>query len=164
MKLETLVLLSILASILLLSQVSLAAIPNVELVSLLVIIYTRYLKKRVFFIIYVFALLEIVLYGPGIWAVNYLYVWTVLAAVTMLLDRQDSPLIWGLVSGLFGLFFGLLCSIPYFIVGGVASGFAYWISGIPFDLVHCVSNLIVTVVLYKPICLIMERLNIRKRL
>lgn len=164
MKLAELVLLSILASILLLSQVSLAAIPNVELVSLLIIVYTRYLKKRVFFIISVFVLLEIVLYGPGIWAVSYLYVWAILAAVTMLLDGQDSPLIWGMVSGLFGLVFGLLCSIPYFAVGGAAAGFAYWISGIPFDLVHCVSNLIVTVVLYKPVCLVMERLDISRRL
>lgn len=157
MKLKELVVLSILVSILLLSQVSLAAIPNVELVSLLIIVYTRYLKKRVFFVIYAFTMLEIVLYGPGIWAVNYLYVWTILAAAAMLLDGQKSPLIWGLVSGLFGLIFGLLCSIPYFVVGGAAGGFAYWISGIPFDLIHCVSNLIVTVVLYKPICMIMER-------
>lgn len=164
MKPEELVLLSVLAAILLISQVSLAALPNVELVSLLVIIYTRYLKKRVFIIIYVFALLEAVLYGPGMWTVNYLYVWTVLAAVTMLLGKQDSPLVWGAVSGLFGLLFGLLCSLPYFAAGGAAAGVGYWLSGIPFDLLHCVSNFTVTAVLYQPVCRIMERLNIGKRL
>ena len=60
------------------SQVALSFLPNVELVSLLVILFAQHLGRRALFAIYVFVLLEGLLYGFGSWWLVYLYIWTVL--------------------------------------------------------------------------------------
>ena len=58
MKTREIVTMGILSAILLAAQVSLGFLPNIELVTLLLIVYTLVLKKKVFFVIYVFVLLE----------------------------------------------------------------------------------------------------------
>lgn len=59
MKTREIVTMGILSAILLAAQVSLGFLPNIELVTLLLIVYTLVLKKKVFFVIYVFVLLEV---------------------------------------------------------------------------------------------------------
>ena len=51
----------------------------------------------------------------------------------------------------FGILFGTLCSIPYFITGGASMGIAWIINGFVFDLYHFVGNLVLTAILYMPI-------------
>ena len=51
-KTRELVLMAIFTSILFVSQVALGFLPNIEVVSLLIILYTIHLRKKVFFIIY----------------------------------------------------------------------------------------------------------------
>ena len=71
---KRIVLLGLLTTILFVSQIVFASIPNIEVVSLLIIVYTIFLGKQVFYIIYGFAILEGIFYGFGIWWVMYLYV------------------------------------------------------------------------------------------
>lgn len=95
-----LALLGILTAVLLGGQVALAALPNVEIVSLLVILYSLLLGRQVFLIIYAFVLLEGCLYGFGLWWVSYLYVWTLLAIIALALRRTEAPaLFWAILSG-----------------------------------------------------------------
>ena len=61
---------------------ALAFIPNVELVSLLVILFTLYFGKKILFVIPAFILLEGCIYGFGLWWIMYLYVWPLLALIT----------------------------------------------------------------------------------
>lgn len=138
------------AAILFALQVSMLHLPNIELVSLMVILYTLVLGKRVLNILITFTILEGVFHGFGIWWVSYLYIWPILAGLTALLRQFDAP-DWGygILSCLFGLSFGFLCSFPY-IAGGPGAMFAWWIAGIPFDLVHGISNLIIGLVLFRP--------------
>lgn len=150
MKTKSLVIMAMLTAILFAGQVCMAALPNIEIVSLLIILYAQMYEKKVFFIIYAFALLEGVFYGFGIWWFNYLYVWSILAIAVILL-KNTSVAVMSIVSGAFGLAFGALCSLPYFAVGGIAGGFAYWVPGIPFDILHCVGNTVLCLVLYKPL-------------
>lgn len=159
MKLREIPLLGMLSAILLVVQITLSFVPNVELVSLLIIIYTLVLGKKVFYVISIFIFLEGLFYGFGLWWINYLYIWFILALVTMLLRKETSAIVWALVVGFFGLSFGALCAIPYFFMGlasgGLEGGFntalAYWISGIIFDLVHAISNFLLALVLFKPL-------------
>lgn len=139
-------------------QIALAGLPNIELVSFLVILYAWTFRFKSLYIIYVFVLLEGVFYGFHIWWISYLYVWTILALITIALRAIRSPLIWAVVSGIFGLCFGALCAIPYLIMGGPAMAFAYWVSGIPFDLIHCVSNFILCLLLWKPLITLTSKL------
>lgn len=139
-------------------QVGMSFLPNIEIVSFLVILYTRFYKKKVFFIIYAFALLEGLTYGFGVWWFGYLYVWSILAILVLILGNQESLAGWCVLSGGFGLAYGFLFAIPYFIVGGPAAGFAYWIAGIPFDLLHGFGNVVVMALLYKPMTAIFPKL------
>ena len=130
---------------------ALAFLPNVELVTLLVILYTLYFGKRIFAVIPAFILLEGTMYGFGLWWLMYLYVWPLLACLTLLFRKQESVWFWSILSGAFGLAFGLLCAIPYIFLSGPKGAFAWWVAGIPYDVLHCVSNFILCLVLYKPL-------------
>ena len=159
MNLKEIPLIGMLSAILLVIQITIGFIPNIELVSLLIIIYTLVLKKKVLYIISIFIFLEGLFYGFGLWWINYLYIWFILAIITSIFRKETSPIIWALVSGFFGLSFGALCSVPYFFMGlssggveaGLNTALAYWISGIPFDLIHGISNFILALVLFKPL-------------
>lgn len=137
---------------------ALAFIPNVELVSLLVILFTLYFGKKILFVIPAFILLEGCIYGFGLWWIMYLYVWPLLALITYIMRKQDSVWVWAIISGSFGLAFGALCSIPYIVLSGPKAAFAWWVSGIPFDILHCVSNFVLCMVLFKPLSKVMRKM------
>ena len=157
LNIRELVLLSLLTALLLVGQVALAFLPNIEVVSILIIIYTLFFKRKTLYIIYLFALLEGLIYGFGLWWIMYLYVWTILWGIAMLLQKEKSPVIWAFVSGFFGLAFGTLCSVPYFIIGGVGAGLASIASGLMFDVTHGIANFVVALVLFKPLYLLFQK-------
>lgn len=130
---------------------ALAFIPNVELVSLLIILYTLFFGWKILFVIPAFILLEGCIYGFGLWWIMYLYVWPLLALLTRIFRKQESPWFWATLSGFFGLGFGALCAIPYIFLSGPKGAFAWWVAGIPYDIVHCVSNFIICAVLFRPL-------------
>lgn len=143
------------------AKTALAFLPNVELVSLLIILFTLVLGRRVYYAIVAFVLVEGVIYGFGLWWVMYLYAWPLLAWLTRRLRKQKDALTFAVLSGGFGLAFGALCSIPYFIAGGPAAGFTWWVAGIPFDIVHGISNFVLMLCLYKPVRSVLERFGPR---
>jgi energy-coupling factor transport system substrate-specific component len=138
-------------------QFALAGLANIEIVSLLIILYTRYLKHRTLFIIYLFALIQGLMYGFHIWWFCYLYVWTLLYFLARAVGDVEQPLVWAIVSGIFGILFGTLCSVPHFITMGFAGGVAWIMSGVLFDLVHCFGNFVLALLLYKPLSRMMQR-------
>ena len=159
MKTRELVTMAFLTAIMFVGQVGMAFLPNIEIVSLLVILYTQLYRKKVFLIIYLFAFLEGAIYGFGIWWINYLYIWSILAVVVLLVPKKQPVPVWAVISGIYGLSYGFLCAIPYYITGGAGAGFSYWVTGIPFDILHCVGNVGVTLVLYNPVSAILRRLT-----
>lgn len=158
MRVRQLVILGMLSAVLVAAQVTIAVLPNIELVTPLIIIFTLLLGSLVFAPIYAFVLVEGLIYGFGLWWINYLYVWSILALAVLLLRKQKSPAVFAVLGGAFGLLFGALCAVPYFFIGGPASALAYWISGIPFDLIHCLSNTVVTLLLFVPLYRLCARL------
>ncbi len=151
------VVLALFAALMVALQVAMAALPNIEPVTLLVILVAVRLGWKTLLSTAVFAILEGLLYGFGIWWLNYAYVWPVLVVIVMALRRYSHPLLWTMVAGIYGLLFGTLCSLPYFLTGGWAAGVSYIISGIPFDLLHCAGNVVMVGLLYKPLDRVLER-------
>ncbi|MBM6829283.1 hypothetical protein H9X85_06475 [Anaerotignum lactatifermentans] len=147
----------LMTAFLFLGQVLLSFLPNIELVSLLILLYTLCLGRKVFLVIYCFVFLEGFLYGFGIWWFSYLYVWSILAALVYFFRKNDSALFWAILSGFFGLAFGALCALPYLAAGGWAAAFSYWVSGLGFDLVHCAGNFVLTLILYRPLRALLAR-------
>lgn len=144
-------------AILFVGQIALAFLPNIEVVSLLIILYTLTFRKKVLWIIYGFALLEGMLYGFSFWWISYLYVWTILAGVTWCFRKMDTALGWAVLSAAYGLSFGILCEISRLFILGWNATVAEWISGIPFDLAHCVGNFAAALVLYRPLRTLLRR-------
>ncbi|QHQ61222.1 hypothetical protein Ana3638_10935 [Anaerocolumna sedimenticola] len=169
MKIKDIAIIGMFSALLVTVQYSLAFLPNIELVSLLIIVFTLTLHKKALYIITVFIILEGFLYGIGLWWINYLYVWFILYLLVAFFQKKSSSLQWAIISGGYGLSFGALCSIPYFFMGlsggtirnGFQSAFAYWIAGIPFDIAHGIVNFAVALVLFKPVYKIVEQLTRR---
>ena len=148
-------------------KAALAFLPNIELVSFWIILFTIFFRWRIWFVIPVFLLVEGCIYGMGLWWIQYLYVWPLLAGVSFIFRKEESVWFWSVLSSVFGLLFGLLCAVPYGVMGavdgglraGLYAGFAWWVAGIPFDLVHGVGNFVVMAVLYKPVRSALGRMN-----
>jgi energy-coupling factor transport system substrate-specific component len=159
-------LLGFFSAILIVVQVAKALIapflPNIELVSLFIIVYTLALEKKVFYIIYVFTLVEGTIFGFDIWWFSYLYIWSILAITVLIFRRMEKPFFWAIVSGVFGLLFGALTAIPTLFIGGTGMAVAYWVNGIIFDLLHCAGNVIAAALLFKPLYKLMKRLYLRE--
>lgn len=147
-----LVLCALLAAVMTVLQLAMAPLPNIEPVSLLVLVYALVFGRDVFYIVFTFVLLEGLVFGFHLWWMSYLYIWPLWAAVVLLLRRGDEkpPLVWAAASGAFGLSFGALCALPY-LAGGPWAAFSYWAAGIPFDLLHCAGNFILSLTLASPL-------------
>lgn len=133
------------------AKLAMAYLPNIELVTLLVILYTLFFGNRIYYVLAAFVLIEGCLYGFGIWWVMYLYVWPILAFLTNLFKKQQSVWFWSIFSGAYGLFYGALCSITYIATSGIYGAFAWWVAGIPFDVIHCIGNFVLCMVLFIPL-------------
>ena len=137
-------------------------LPNIEVTSFFVMLFTLVLGKKMLLVVPAFTLIEGCVYGFGIWWVMYLYAWPLLALITWFVRKKDSVMLYSIISGLFGLFFGALCSIPYLFIGGPSMMFSWWIAGIPFDLIHGAANFAIMFLLYKPTRRIMDRIIEKK--
>ena len=141
------------------AKVAMSGLPNIEPVSLMVMLFAVVFGWKALYPIYLYVLMEILLYGINFWNINYLYIWTILAVAAMGMRRLKNPLWWALLSGLFGLAFGLLCSPVYMVVGGsVSYGIRWWIAGLPFDVTHAVGNFVIALALFVPLRKLLTRL------
>lgn len=159
LNIQSIVLIGVMVATLEAAKWALSFIMNVEIVTLLIILYTLFFGRKIFFAIYTFVLLEGFFHGFGIWWFMYLYVWTILALLTLLFRKQRSVLFWSILSGFYGLIFGALCSVPYFFTGGAATAFGWWVAGIPADILHGVSNFILCLVLFAPLRNVLQKIS-----
>jgi energy-coupling factor transport system substrate-specific component len=146
-----LTILALLGALMFGAKMAMAALPNIEPVSLLILVYTAVFGRKALYPIYIYVLLELMVWGLGLWNLNYLYVWLVLYLLGRLFRRMDSPWGWAILSGGYGLAFGLLCTPVYLVTGGWAYALSWWVSGIPFDVAHCAGNFALALVLYRPL-------------
>ncbi len=143
--------LSLMGGLMLASQVVMSALPNIHITAIFIILTAVAFGWKSMYSIAVFIILEGLIWGFGTWWFSYWYLWPILAIVAVLMRKNDSALIWAVVSAVHGICFGALCSITYLFIGGWEMAISYWISGIPFDLAHCAGNFILTLLLFNPL-------------
>jgi hypothetical protein len=145
------VIVAFLSAMLTVGKLALSSVPNVEVVSLLIILYTVVFGWRYGLLTaVVFATTEILIWGVGLWTVGYYIVWPLLVLLTAVLPRVLQNVYgYTLLSGVFGLSFGLLFAIYTGPLTNV-SIWVYWLNGIMFDVVHMVGNVVVMALLYLP--------------
>lgn len=158
LRIRELTLLALMAAMMVASQVAMAALPNMHVVGVLVIVTTLLFGWKALYAVFAFAFLELLIYGAGMWVINYFYVWPLMVICAMPFRNVESPLFWGIFAGINGITFGAQCSVPYFITGGWAAGFSYWVAGIPFDLLHGASNLVLGTLLVMPLYRLCKKL------
>ncbi len=152
-----------LATVMLVSKKLMEFLPNIHLVGMLTICYTVVFRSKALIPIYIYVMLDGVFLGFSPWWVPYLYVWTVLWALAMLIPKnipkKSAAVIYPLLCGLHGLIFGAL----YAPVWAILNRFNWeetvvWIiSGLSFDILHLLGNLAVgTLVL--PLSELMKKL------
>ena len=137
---------ALLAAVLIFGKELLAFLPNVEIVSMLIVAYTVVYRWRALLPIYVFVAVEAVIYPFPPTVVMYLYVWAILFLLAMLLPARPLPApVYMLLCGLFGLAFGTLCApvqAAFFHLS--LPGTLAWIAaGFPFDVTHAVGNAVI---------------------
>lgn len=141
------------------AKLVMSGLPNIEPVSLMVMLFAVTFGKKSIYPTYVYVAMEILVYGINLWNIYYLYVWLVLAVAAYLMRRNQEPLAWAILSAVFGLAFGALCGITdIFVLGGIAPAVAKWTSGVLFDVVHGVSNFVIALLLFRPMRQLMEKL------
>ena len=139
----------------------LSFIPNVEIVSLLFIIYTIIFGIKYSIIIsIVFTTTEMLIYGFSTWLLVYYLIWPLLIIITYLIKENiKSEYGYAVIAGLFGLFFGTFFAVAESFFYGYAYGLTYWVRGIPFDILHGVSNFIIVLFLFDPMIKIMKYIH-----
>ena len=136
-------------------------IPNVHPVTFLLILCVCCYGRRALYPAIAFAFIEIGLYGFGFWNTTYLYIWPLQVLTALPFRSERSPLFWAAFAAVHGFAFGALCSLLTLVTAGPGPALAFWVSGLSYDLVHGVSNALITGTLYRPMMRLLERLRSR---
>lgn len=159
MKVHDLVLISILSASITAGKLALSFVPNVEVVSLLLMVYTVSLGvKRTLLITVIFSTTEIFLYGFSTWVLGYYFVWPIIVLATGALQGKiKSEYGYAVIAGVFGLSFGFFFAMFESLFYGIAYGMAYWVRGIPLDIIHGASNYVVAIILFNPLLKVFKK-------
>ncbi len=128
------------------SKIIMEAAPNIHLIGVFVIAMTVVYRQKALYPIYTYALINGLLAGFSAWWVPYLYVWTVLWGVTMLLPRKMpkwiAPAVYSLACAFHGFLYGVIYAPAQALMFGLSwDGMIAWIiAGLPFDMIHGISN------------------------
>lgn len=128
------------------SKLIMEALPNIHLVGVLTVAFTVVYRRKALYPIYIFVLLTGLFGGFNAWWVPYLYIWTILWGVTMLLPKRMpksvAVAVYAAVCSLHGFLYGILYAPAQALFFGLDfKGMLTWIAaGSLFDTVHGVSN------------------------
>ena len=130
------------------SKLVMEVLPNIHILGVLVMAITIVYRAKALYPIYLYVIMNGLYAGFNVWWIPYLYIWTILWGVTMLLPKKMprvvAPIVYALVCGIHGFFFGILYAPAQAIMFGYdwRTMLVWIVSGIPFDLIHGVSNLV----------------------
>lgn len=154
----------ILGALMFVSKIVMEALPNIHLLGMLTVTFTIVFRKKALIPIYTYVLLNGFFTGFGTWWIPYLYIWTILWGVTMLLP-QNMPkavacVVYPIVCALHGLFFGVLYAPVQAIVFGfdLQQTLAWIAAGFTFDVLHTVGNFVVGLLIY-PTSIALKRMT-----
>ena len=65
--------------------------------------------------------------------------------------KNQHPVLWAVLSGAFGLLFGLMCTPVYWVIGGAEYALSWWVAGLLADILHCAGNFVIALLLFVPL-------------
>lgn len=137
----------------------LSFLPNVEVVTLIFMVYTTSIGiKKTLPAAVIFSTTEVLIYGLSTWLLGYYIIWPLLIIIVHYLNKSlKSEYIYALIAGLFGLSCGLIFAAVESVFYGYMYGLTYWIRGLPYDIVHGISNFVIVLVLFEPLTKLLQR-------
>lgn len=130
------------------SKLIMEVAPNVHLLGVFTIALTVVYRKKALYPIYTYVLLNGLFAGFATWWIPYLYLWTLLWGAAMLLPqnmpKKVAPIVYMLVCAAHGFLFGTLYAPAQALLFGLNfQGMIAWIvAGLPWDVVHGISNFV----------------------
>lgn len=121
-------------------------LPNIHLIGVIIVAITVVYRKKALYPIYIFVLVAGLLGGFSAWWVPYLYIWTILWGMTMLLPKKlpvkIATVIYMITCSLHGFLYGIFYAPAQALMFGLDfKGMVAWIvAGFPFDITHGISN------------------------
>lgn len=164
LKARELTVFAMLGAVMYASKVILEVAPNVHLLGVFTIAFTVVYRKKALYPIYVYVLLNGIFAGFATWWIPYLYLFTVLWGVTMLLPKKMpprvAPIVYMIVCACHGFLFGTLYAPAQAVLFGLDfRGMIAWIvAGLPWDFVHGVSNFFCGILIV-PLVVLLRRME-----
>ena len=138
---------AMLGTLMLCSKLVMEILPNIHLLGMFTMLYTVTFRAKGLIPLYIYIFLNGLYAGFAVWWVPYLYVWTVLWGVTMLLPKnmpdKAAYIVYPIVCMLHGLSFGILYAPGQAILYGFnfEQTLAWIAAGVGFDIMHAVGGL-----------------------
>lgn len=135
-----------LGAVMYLSKILMEFFPNIHLLGVFTIAFTVVYRKKALYPIYIYVILNGIFCGFATWWIPYLYIWTVLWGIVMLLPQKMpkklQPVVYMIVCAAHGVLFGTLYAPVHALLFGLSfQGMVAWIlAGLPWDCIHGISN------------------------
>lgn len=155
---------AMLGSVMYVSKILMEFLPNVHLLGMFTVTYTIVYRKKALYPLYTYILLNGIFAGFATWWLPYLYIWTVLWGAVMLLPKKipakAQPIVYMVVCAAHGFLFGTLYAPAQALLFGLNfKGMIAWIiAGLPWDMVHGISNFCCGVLIV-PLSKLLKRLE-----
>ena len=153
-----------LGAVMYLSKILMEVVPNVHLLGVFTVAITVVYRQKALYPIYVYVFLNGLMAGFNMWWIPYLYIWTILWGITMLLPQdmpaKFKPIVYMIVCGVHGFLFGTL----YAPAQALMYGFDFdtmlkWIiAGLPWDCIQGVGNFVCGVLIV-PIIVVLRKMK-----
>ena len=130
------------------SKIIMEVLPNIHLLGMFVITFTLVFRVKALIPIYINVFLTGLYGGFNLWWMPYLYIWTVLWALAMLIPKRTPKLILCVICPILCSLHGFLYGILYAPAQALLFGLNFeetlaWIaSGAVFDVLHGIGNFI----------------------
>lgn len=165
---------AVMAALLTTLKLALSFIPNVEVVTLLILVYAsvfgvRYAMPATL----IFCAVEVAIYGISSWVLLYFIYWPLLALLGSLLLKNKNLIAAIILAAVMGILFGVLsaCADTLIAVAGLTSAelseywVAYYLRGFfSFDIPHTVCNIFIVGFLYLPLVKVCDALKLKQNL
>lgn len=164
LKIKEIAVFGMLGALMYASDVLMDVLPNIHLIGVFIVASTVVYRAKALFPIYIYVFLNGFFSGFSLWWIPYLYVWTVLWGLVMLLPKNMpemiKPVVYMCVCAAHGFLFGIIYAPAQALLFGLDfKGMLTWIAaGLPFDIIHGISNFICGILII-PIIKVLKMTN-----
>lgn len=159
LRIKKLVLIALITAVLSAGKFALAAIPNVEIVTICIIACSYVFGLGIVLpATLIFCVIELSVWGFAPWSISYFIYWPLLAFGAFFMRRlfdKNKVIFPAITAMIMSLFFGVITTLVDTLFYAQGNGFleffaAMYIRGLYFFLIHIVSNTIILAILFHP--------------